>query len=161
MGQSADARLGWAVALTQTNEDFPDDRFPEPFDVDAFEEAHNYGWMDELFGFSMDEHGPKYDGLDSGTPEFKAEAKAFWERRNTMVPVEIEYDGTSECYGENTPFLILKRNSWAYDYGSVVVEPETLREPSEHELAAIQKVLDHIGFTGNRDVKLYLIASYG
>lgn len=125
MGSSADARLAWGVALLQPTE-FMGDKYDEPFDLDAFEEEHSYGWLNEL-----------------------------------DVPLEIEFDGTSDTYGENTPFLILTRNSWAYDYGHLVVEPETLREPTEAELTAIQKVLDHIGFKGNRDVKLYLIASYG
>jgi hypothetical protein len=158
MGSSADARLAWGVALVVPDDYYKDDKHFDPFDLDEWEEEHEYNWLDTLFEYDFDRDGPRYEGLDRNSPEWDMEYAAFRQRHDTMVPVAIHGSGVDDY---RTSFVLLERNSWAYDYGYEEVEPETLREPSETELAAIQKVLDHISFKGNRDVKLYLIASYG
>lgn len=51
--------------------------------------------------------------------------------------------------------------TWAYDYGVHEVKPETLAPPTEAETAAVNAALDHLGYTGPRDIRLLLAANYG
>ena len=57
--------------------------------------------------------------------------------------------------------LIFKRTRTHVNWGLDTVDPATLEPPAEAERAKLNAVLDHLGFTGDREPKLLLFAMYG
>ena len=106
------------------------------------------------------DYGELHDSLFDEEDDSVFEDYALESRLNNQFPlVSIGQCGLDGDWGS---FLVLERRKvWAYDYGHREVTPEAWIPPSEEEIRQINGYLDGLGYTGPREVKLYVFASYG
>jgi hypothetical protein len=153
MGSSPDAKIAWGI-------DFGDPgNTSEGFDWGDID-RHDFesDVMPGLLGFT-EETPERPDGLEG------AEYRAWWtanrepynQRLEAAVPVKFETYG----YEYAGTMLVIKRSYATVDWGACLVDPGTLAPPTPGEVAAVNTVLDHLGYTGPREVKLILAAQYG
>lgn len=166
MGNSAYATLAWGVdvydpddgydwndeaaasahmALGDKLENFYDSKVAA---VLGWTEEHP-GWPDHLHGLSRLER--------EASDEYKAhqaQLEAYSQRREAAVPVELDKFG----YELGSTALVVKRTRTRIEWSCVPVDAATLEPPTEAERAALNAVLDHLGFTGDREPKLLLYA---
>lgn len=149
MGMSADATIAWGVVLD--TEDEGELR-------DAIEELLEHDWdLRDLFGFT--EEFPRLMYAADRTPEYEAALEAWRQREAAAVPVEFGHYGSYDYGGR---VLFIKRTYTNVNWGCEAVDPATVRTPfSQRDRDALNKVLDAIGFKGDRTVKLLLWAMYG
>lgn len=153
MGSSPDALLGWGIDLgDQDSEDGFD------WDNADFDSYDLGGKLPELFGFT-EEPPERPDGLAGGALTAWHEAvRVPWEaRREAAVPLSVESYG----YEFGGTLLVLRRSFTQVEWGTTVVQAGTLAPPDGQEQAAFGVVLDYLGYTGPREVRLLLAARYG
>lgn len=153
MGSSPYAKLAWGI-------DFGDpENTTEGYDLgDAAGWEFESNVMPGLFGFT-EEPPERPAGLEGG------DYRAWWaenrdpynQRLEAAVPVKFEHYG----YEFGGTMLVLKRTLSRVVWSAEAVDPATLTPPTEAEIAAVATVLDHIGYTGPREVRLILAAQYG
>jgi hypothetical protein len=153
MGSSPDAKIAWGI-------DFGD---PENT-TEGYDLGEAAGWefktsvMPGLFGFT-EEAPERPDGLegDAYREWWKANREPYNQRLEAAVPVKFETYG----YEFGGHMLVLKRSLTSVEWSAEAIDPATLAAPTEDEMAAFATVLDHIGYTGPREVRLLLAAQYG
>lgn len=83
---------------------------------------------------------------------------------------KLEIPGTKDVVGyafygdfctETAEVLTVSRTYSDVNWGCKAIDAATLTEPTEDEVAALGRVLDAIGFKGDRTPKLLLFATYG
>lgn len=156
MGMSAQASVGWGVDLAQGEYGEMEDGLRERID----ELLDNDYDLDQFFGFT--EEPPwktaAWSGSKGASPAYTEAVDAWRGRKDAAVPVEFDHCGTYD-YGNS--MLIVKRTLSDVSWGCEEVSGDTITPPYKYEIDAVNKVLDAIGFTGNRDIKLLLWAFYG
>jgi hypothetical protein len=84
-----------------------------------------------------------------------------------MLANEDRYDGVlTLIYGGHCdygfPVIFIKRSYYWANWGSEVVDHRTLfSDSTEEEINTLNSYLDEAGFTGDRELKMLLVASYG
>lgn len=150
MGQSPDATLAWGVVVH--DEDW------ETSYHDAIEELLEHDWdLESLFGFAEPPPWDRPGWPHMSRDESNAARKEWNAVRDAAIPVEFDHFGSYDYGGK---ILVLKRKAHA-NWGFEEVGLAALPEPQGPEIAALNKVLDAIGFTGDRTPKLLLFAFYG
>lgn len=153
MGSSPRAKLAWGIDFGDPNN--TDEGYV--LEVDTYDIEHKV--MPGLFGFTEESPEPPPANCSA------AERKAWWDtvrgpyddRLDAAIPLTFESYG----YEYGGEMLVLKRSLAEVEWESADVDPATLAPPTEAESAAFVTVLDTIGYTGPREVKLLLAASYG
>ena len=169
MGQSADATIAWGVQLydKEGEIDYDDDAAVAAHEalgekLEEFEDedlARALGFAEEFPGWP--EHLRGLPLAQRDTDEYRAhQAKidAYRARYDAAVPLETDSFGTYD-YGGTA--LVFRRTRANVDWSIMSVDPATLAPPTEEERAKLNAVLDHLGFTGDREPKLLLFAMYG
>lgn len=163
MSMSASATLAWGVNLAQGEYGEVDS------DVDAAIGAlQEHDWdLAKFFGFT--EEAPSFPAHTRDLERQKREAHpdyvayrrdhdAWGERKLAAIPVDFDYYGSYDYGGK---VLYVKRTYTSVNWGCDVVDPLRPGAPGPHEMRALNKVLDAIGFKGNRTPQLLLYAMYG
>lgn len=155
MGSSPDAKLAWGIDLgdpENTDEGFDWD----DAGVDSYDFEHNV--MPGLFGFT--EEVPERPAGLEGTAlrEWHAAFREPYNQRlDAAVPLTFENYG----YEFGGTALVLKRSLSIVEWSAEAVDPATISPPTAGELAAFVAVLDRLGYDGDREPKLLLMALYG
>lgn len=143
MGMSASAHLAWGVNLAQYEYDEVQGVVDE-----KIEELLEDDWeLTKLFGFT---EGFPYGADQDVINEYVA-------RREAATPVGFEFTGTYDYGGK---LLVAKRTAHEVTWGATSV-PSIPANPNSSEVEALSKVLDTIGFSGDRTPRLLLWALYG
>jgi len=155
MGMSPEAKLAWGI-------DFGDpENTDEGFDweessIDSYDFETDV--LPGLLGFT-EEAPERPDDLEGDALRawWTANREPYNQRLEAAVPLKFESYG----YELGGTMLVLKRSLSRVEWGAETVDPAVLAAPSEAEAAVFAMVLDHIGYTGSREVKLLLAATYG
>lgn len=131
MGQSATAHIAWGVNFNQGE----------------YDELHKSVEHLGLYNEDADEGTAYYEAFD-GTP-----------LENVVKIIDYGYADA----GEDRLALILTRSH--EDAKPTMphegIDPETLAYPNEGEQQCIDEALNNLGFTGDRTLKLLLLAEFG
>jgi hypothetical protein len=114
---------------------------------------------DAKLAWGVDLHATEYGELHESIGDVDAiEDATLPEIVALRQVVAVETSG----YEFDGHILVIKRTlTWVFDYGVGEVKPETLAPPTGIEVTAVNAALDHLGYTGPRDIKLLLAANYG
>ena len=114
---------------------------------------------DAKLAWGVDLHATEYGELHESIEDVDAiENATLLEVAALREVVAVE---TTGCEFDGHILVIKRTLTWAYDYGLREVKPESLAPPTEAEVAAVNAALDHLGYTGPRDIRLLLAANYG
>jgi hypothetical protein len=117
---------------------------------------------DLYWGVSLvDEYGEgQHESINEDLDLYELLDKYYQEKYSTPEFKGLSYEtGGHHDYG--FPLVAIKRTNTHANGGSEEVDLETLSAPTPEETAEMNRFLDYIEFTGDRTIRLLLVASYG
>ena len=106
------------------------------------------------------EYDELHDSLEDKTWEsYNALKDTEWEDERTFEVFMYGYYGEDD--GDRLALLLVRSKEDAKPTMPAEVDPGQLFPPDHTETVMRDKVLDHLGFTGDRTWKLLLLAEYG
>lgn len=123
--------------------------------------------LDAVFGFDEEFPHPAAQLLELSYDErekhpafiaFRANMDDWRRRRDRAIPVEGESYGYVDYAGW---VLITKRSYQRVNWGCEPIGMKQMFVPHVYETDGLNKVLDHLGYTGEREFRWLLWASYG
>jgi hypothetical protein len=166
MGMSPDASIGYGIDLGGEDDGYHESLKPITEETGESLASLLYD-LDEVFGWNeaypaLPNHLSKVPYPErKDHPEFIAfwaHGDAYRERYHKAIPVESHYYGHIEYSGL---VLTTRRSYQQVDWGCAQIGMQQMFVPFDYETAALNKVLDYLGYTGERDFRWLLWASYG
>ncbi len=163
MGMSSDAHIFLGCSLMDTDSPYGEGLHPslehwrEEINTDCkYETSFWDSFCDDMYGGLHKPFGLPYPpSITNDLEKWRA-----WKEEYKQIPVEIRsvagfYEFPSHA------MVVIRTFQTASEYGLVTVDLSKLFSVNATELAAYNKALDFIGFTGDREIRCLMGADYG